>query len=234
MTRSDYFRYLELEHGAISRKYTPPGTIARYMQNHVFDAAFGVPEDKTYETIANRDGCVELYFPEGFQQLFAAFMHPDVEKYVATDGQHFADEPVTILLIAEEEERPVPCPGRGAVKVMHFLPKAKGLYLEDYLQYWDEAHERALAKSPYAAGQLRKYVRSVRLPQTDNVKGHFGAEAMPVYDGVASLWFDHVEALGAFREYWKELRAFPANFADWTNSFFLYTREVTIMGDGAI
>jgi len=231
MTRSDYFRYIELEHGAISRKYTPAGALTKYVQNHVFDSAFGVPDDNTYHTIANRDACVELHFPEGFQQLYATFMHPDVEKYVATDGQHFADEPVTILLIAEEEEKPVPNPGLGAVKVMHFLPKAKGVYLEDYLQYWNEAHEAALAKCSYTVEQVRKYVQSVRLPQTENVKGHFRAEALAVYDGVSSLWFDTVETLGAFRQYWKELRAFPKDFVDWTNSFFLCTREVTIIGN---
>ena len=231
MTRSDYFRYLELEHGAISRKYTPPGTLTRYIQNHVFDSAFGTPEDSTPQTVANRDGCVELHFPHGFEQLFSCFMHPDVEKHIASDGQHFADERVTLLLIAEEEEKPVPNPGLGAVKVMHFLPRAQGLYLEDYLQYWEEAHAAALARSTYASQQLRKYVQSVRLPQTDNVKGHFRAEAMPVYDGVASMWFDNVEALGAFRQYWDQLRAYPKKFVDWTNSFFLYTREVTIIGN---
>ena len=231
MTRSDYFRYLELEHGAISRKYNPGGILRKYIQNHVFDSAFGTLGDKTYTTVANRDACVELFFPDGFQQLYACFMDPDVEKYVASDGKHFADEPVTLLLIAEEEEKPVPNPGLGAVKVMHFLPKAEGVYMEAFVQYWGEAHEAALANVPLAAAQLRKYVQSVRLPQTDNVKAHFGAAAMPVYHGVASLWYDGVETLGAFRQYCDAFCGYPKAFVDWSNSFFLYTREVTIIGN---
>ncbi len=239
LTRADYFRYLQHVHGTISHKFPQP-TMDYYMQNHVLDGAFGTTAEPTHENeIAERDGCVELAF-DSFPNLYACFFHPDIVKWVASDGKFFADERNTIVLISEEYEKPVPNPkdafnpgyglaeGVGAAKVMQFLKRADGVFLEDYYQYWNEAHGFAMERSPYCCEQLRRYVQSHRLAQTDNVKAHFGVEHVPNYDGVASYWFDTPDHLGAFRQYHEALQKFPKKWANWAQSFFLYVREVPI------
>jgi len=210
-----------------------------YVQNHVLDGAFGTTADPTHLQIADRDGAVELSFAT-FQDLFAVFEHPDVKKWVASDGKFFADEPNTIFMITEEYEIPVPNPqdrfnpgyglvsGVGSGKVMQWLKRAAGVFLEDYYQYWNEAHEYAMERAPFFKENVRRYVQSHRLPQSDNVKEHFGAGDIPIYDGVASYWFDTAEYFGAFREYNEQLMSFPKRWVDWSRSFFLYVREVPI------
>ena len=238
LTRADYFRYLQHVHGTISHRFSQP-RMGYYVQNHVVDGAFGTTSEPTHSQIADRDAAVELAFDD-FPSLFSVFMHPDVEKWVASDGKFFADEPNTIFMISEEFETPVPnpldtfnpgyglAPGHGGAKVMQFLKRADGVYLEDYYKYWDEAHRFAMEQSPYCREQIRRYVQSHRLCQSDNVKGHFGAGDIPVYDGVASYWFDTPDHLGAFRQYNDALRKFPTKWVDWSRSFFLYVKEVYI------
>ena len=53
----------------------------------------------------------------------------------------------------------------------------------------------------------------------------------PVFDLVASHWFDTMEQAGAFRQYNEALQAYPIKFADWSRSFFLYVRQVVIIRD---
>ncbi len=238
LTRADYFRYLQFVHGTISHKYSRP-EMGWYTQNHVIDSAFGTTAEPTYSWIANRDAAVELSFAS-FPDLFASFMHPDVVKWVASDGKFFADERNTIVLISEEYEKPVPNPqdtfnpgyglasGVGAAKVMQFLMRADGIFLDDYYQYWNEAHEYAVERAPFFREQLRRYVQSHRLAQTANVKAHFGTQEVPDYDGVASYWFDTDAYFGAFRQYNEGLMKFPKKWVNWSMSFYLYVREVPI------
>jgi hypothetical protein len=53
----------------------------------------------------------------------------------------------------------------------------------------------------------------------------------PVFDMIVSFWFDSMEQAGAFRQYNEALQAFPKKFANWSKSFFLYTRQVPIIRD---
>lgn len=238
LTQADYFRYLQFVHGTLSHIFARP-EMGWYVQNHVTDGAFGTTAEFTHNQIANRDAAVELSFTS-FQNLMATFEHPDVKEWVASDGKFFADEPNTIFVIAEEVEKPVPnpkdtfnpgygrAPGVGAGKVMQWLKRAEGVYLEDYQQYWDEAHEYAMEHAPFFRENVRRVVQSHRLAQSDNVKGHFGAVEVPIYDGVASYWLDTAEYYAAFREYNDALMAFSKTWVDWSRSFYLYVRQVTI------
>ncbi|MCX8021730.1 MAG: EthD domain-containing protein [Syntrophorhabdaceae bacterium] len=238
LTKADYFRYLQFIHGTISHKFSRP-EMGWYTQNHVIDSAFGTTKDSTYGGIANRDAAVELSFAS-FPDLYACFMHPDVVKWVASDGKFFADEPNTIVMITEEYEKPVPNPldtfnpgyglasGVGAGKVMQFLRRAEGVFLDDFYQYWNEAHEYAMENAPYCRKELRRYVQSHRLAQSDNVKAHFGTVNVPDYDGVASYWFDTPYHLSAFREYNEALMNYEKRWCDWSMSFYLFVKEVPI------
>lgn len=242
LTRAEYQRYIEFYHGTIAREER--FRIGSYIQNHVIDGAFGALADATHQQVADRDAVVELYF-DNFPDMLAT-LEPATPSNASKDGQFFADECTNIIVMAEEEEIPVPTPltqfnpglgivqGVGALKVMHFIMRDDAVYREDYYQYWREAHENALEKAPYAREQLRRCVLNRRCRINDNdgaARKHFKMIDPPVYDMVTSLWFDTMEQAGAFRQYNEALQAYPKKFANWSRSFYLYTRQVAIIRD---
>lgn len=244
LTRADYFRYIEHYHGTVAR--LERFKIDRYIQNHVIDGAFGVLSDTDHKNrVADRDGVVELHFSE-FRDMIATLEPQGVTQSRANqDGKFFADEPNNIILMAEEIELPVlnPLPkfnpglgepGMGAVKVMQFIMRKPEVFPQDFYRLWRRAHDEALACSPYAQEMFRRVVVSLRSRVNDNdaaARAHFRMVDPPVYDMEVSFWLDSMENVGAFRQYLEAIQASPLDFADWSQSFFLYTRPVRIIDD---
>ncbi|MFO1465734.1 MAG: EthD domain-containing protein [Steroidobacteraceae bacterium] len=242
LTRAEYQRYLEFYHGSIARQERLK--IRSYVQNHVIDGAFGVLEDPTHQQVCERDAVVELQF-DTFPDMLAT-LEPATPSAASSDGRYFADERTNIIVMAEEEEVPVPAPvpafnpglgiisGVGALKVLLYLMRAEPVYPEDYLRYWREAHEYAMQRAPYAREQMRRCVLNRRCRANDNdaaARKHFKMVDPPVYDMVVTQWYDTLEQAGAFRQYHEALRSFPTAFVDWSRSFYLYTRQVVIIRD---
>ena len=242
LTRAEYFRYIEHYHGTIARQERLK--IRSYVQNHVIDGAFGTLDDATHEQVADRDAVVELLF-DTFPDMLAT-LEPAVPSAASQDGRFFADERNNIVVMAEEEEIPVPAPmttfnpglgivsGVGALKVLLYVMRADDVYREDYYQHLRAAHEFALEHAPYAREQLRRCVFNRRCRANDNdaaARKHFKMVDPPVYDAVVTQYYDTLEQAGAFRQYHEALRRFPANFANWSKSFYLYTRQVSIILD---
>ncbi|MGA3127482.1 MAG: EthD domain-containing protein [Candidatus Korobacteraceae bacterium] len=242
LTRAEYFRYIEYYHGTIARQER--FKIDSYIQNHVIDGAFGVLSDTAHQQISDRECVVELTF-NNFPEMIET-LEPDHPSDAAQDGKFFADEPNNVIVMAEEEEIPVPNPlttfnaglgivkSVGALKVMQYIMRDDEVYREDYYQYWREAHAAALEKSPYAREQMRRCVMNKRCRINDNdgaARKHFKMVDPPVYDLVVSMWFDTTEQVGAFRQYNEALQAYPKKFANWSKSFFLYVRQVPIIRD---
>ena len=215
-----------------------------YIQNHVIDGAFGTLADDTHLQIADRDAVVELCF-DNFRD-FITTLEPAVPGPAASDGKFFADEPNSITVMAEEVEIPVfsPLPSFnpglglvknvGGLKVLHFIMRDPGVFPEDYYLYWREAHDAALEKSPYAKSQLRRCVLNKRCRLGENdaaARKHFKMVDPPIYDAVVALWFDTMEQAGAFREYFDAMLTYEKKFADWSRSFFLYTKQIVIIRD---
>lgn len=242
LTRSEYQRYLEFNHGTISREKR--FKISQYIQNHVIDGAFGTLADDTHHQVAERDAVVELYF-DNFTDMIET-LEPKEPSAASDDGKFFADERNSITVMAEEEEIPVPSPltsfnpglglvkGVGALKVLQYIMRQDDIFPEDFHKYWREAHEAALEKSPYAKAQLRRCVANKRCRVNDNdaaARKHFKMVDPPRYDLVTSLWFDTMEQAGAFREYNEALQSYSKKFADWSKSFYLYTKQIVIIRD---
>jgi hypothetical protein len=244
LTKAEYLRYIEHYHGTVAR--LERFKIDRYIQNHVLDGAFGVLSDTEHHNkVADRDGVVELHFSE-FRDMLATLEPEGVTQSRANqDGRFFADEPTNVIVMAEETELPVANPrpkfnpglgepGVGALKVMHFIMRKPDVYPNDYYTLWRQAHDEALAASPYAQEQFRKIVVSTRSRVNDNdaaARAHFRMVDPPVYDMVVSIWVDSIEQVGAFRQYVEVLQASPLEFADWSESFYLYVRPVRIIDD---
>lgn len=244
LTRAEYFRYIEHYHGTVAR--LERSTIDRYIQNHVIDGAFGVISDTCHKNATtDREGVVELYFSE-FRDMIESLDPQGVEQSRASqDGKFFADEPTNIIVMAEETELPVVNPrpgfnpglgepGCGAVKVMHYIMRKPQIFPNDYHRLWRQAHDEAMAKSPYAQEMFRKIVLSRRSRVNDNdaaARAHFRMVDPPVYDMVVSITLDSMEQVGAFRQYLEAMLGSPLGFADWSQSFFLYVRPVRIIDD---
>lgn len=242
LTRAEYQRYLEFYHGTIARQERMK--IRTYVQNHVIDGAFGLLSDETHQQVCERDAVVELQF-DNFRDMLET-LEPATPSAASQDGRFFADERANIIVMAEEEEIPVPSPlpafnpglgivtGVGALKVLLYVMRADDVYREDYLRYFREAHEHAMERASYAREQLRRCVMNIRCRANDNdaaARKHFKMVDPPVYDMVVTHWYDTLEHAGAFRQYYEVLRSYPKAFANWSKSFYLYTRQVVIIRD---
>jgi hypothetical protein len=126
MTHAECMAYHHQVHGRISREV--PLTLRRYVQNHVFDSAFGSSRASSHEQVVARDSVSELCWDD-LDGMRATFMHPDVQQKIGPDGVNFAEVSTTANLVAYEVEMPVLHPGPGDVKLMHFLRAAKGIDL---------------------------------------------------------------------------------------------------------
>lgn len=232
MTHAEYMAYVYQIHGAISREN--PVTLRRYVQNHTFDAAFGTLAQAEHSMPISRDSVTELYW-DSMESMGQTFAHEHVRTKVGPDGRNFADQSASLSLVAVEAEQPVHQPRAGAgAKVMHFLRAAPGLALEDFFARWAKAHELAMLAEPLAAATVRRCVHSQQLPQANAMLAYFNGKDAPIFEGVASLWYDDPSTIGAFRAYERALldinsRAETA-FYQPAHSFFLYTTEVDILG----
>ena len=91
-----------------------------------------------------------------------------------------------------------------------------------------------MARSPYAEEMFRKVVISKRSRVNDNdaaARAHFRMVDPPVYDLVVSITLDSMEHVSAFRQYFDAMVESEPAFADWSESFFLYTKPVRIIDD---
>lgn len=229
MTHQEYCDYVRDVHGALT-KANPLG-VKRYVQNHVFDSAFGAETDSLYHQVFHRDSVTELWF-ENWTTLGQTFANRYVQEVIAPDGAKFSDMEVAINLMTCELPFDVPHPGEGSVKVLHFIKKPDSLEPDEFLERWTSAHAGVLANQPSFAAALRKYVqnRPIEAPGGRQTK-HFGGEGMPTYDGIGCMWFDGQQGLQEFRSYQRKLEALGGNahFIDSSRSFFLYAREVVII-----
>jgi hypothetical protein len=233
MTHAEFLAYVQHVHGAISNQN--PVLLRRYVQNHVFDAAFGSSAEAVHAQTVARDSVTELWW-DNPQDMAATFGHEHVRSKVGPDAANFGDTSRTLSVVAVEAEQPVPNPGPrpGAcgAKVLHVLRMADGLALPAFFERWAAAHERALAAAPAAAAAVRRCVHNRQLSEFNPMLAYFGAKDVPVYEGVASLWFDDTASVGAFRAYERALLAInnepDAAFYQPALSFFVYATEVPI------
>jgi len=244
LTRAEYQRYIEFYHGTIARQER--FKIDSYVQNHVIDGAWGLLSDADHENkVVDRDAVVEISF-KNFRDMMET-LEPAVPSAASQDGKFFANESTNIIVMAEEEEIPVPTPlttfnpglgivkGVGALKVLQYIMRDEEVYPEDYKKSWRMAHEEAVEKAPYYKEQARRVQANWRCRANDNdgaARKHFKMVDPPVYDLVVTHWFDTMEQVGAFRQYVEAMQnSAGPKFANWSKSFYLYTKQIVIIRD---
>jgi len=218
MTHREYLEYIEHVHGVLSRKYNP-GTLVKYVQNHIYDSAFGYRPDKAYQINAGYDSITELYF-EDFPSMGMCFGDPNIIKYIASDGENFAEESLTIPLVVQEHEVEVSNPQENGMKVVYYIKKQDGIDIETYHKLWDEANAEIL---PEMQGVYR-YIKNI--PVAMGNSEHFHNDGSTNYEGCASVWVDSMES---FRKYQRAMEAKSEGFFSPTHSFFVCCDEVYII-----
>ncbi len=229
MTHAEYLAYIQHVHGALAVE--KPVTLQRYVQNHVFDSAFGTAAEASHSMVVARDSVTELYW-DSPQDMQTTNQHEHIRTKMGPDGANFSDRPSALSLVATEVEQAVPRPGRGSgAKTLHFIRAAEGLALPEFFERWAKAHALALERAPDAAAAVRRCTHSHLLPEFNPTLKYFGGLEV-FYEGVASLWFDSTATVGAFRAYERALIEINANpktaFYRPAQSFFLYATEVLI------
>jgi hypothetical protein len=228
MTLQEYFRYIRDVHGALSR--ANPLSIQRYVQNHVFDSAYGAGTDRAYQTLFHRDSVTELYFDD-FAAMMRTFTDPYVRDVIGPDGAKFNDLSTSLAMLARDVELDVPQPGSAPVKVMHFLRKPAELTPDRFADRLRSVVEAVLRESPEIAISVRRAVLTQSIPDETGLMAYFGAKDMPSYEMVVNLWFEEAVALPAFRAWQQafEARLGQPPFYEPSHAFFLMTREVEII-----
>lgn len=230
MTHAEYIAYIHRVHAELSRANTL--TLKRYVQNHVFDAAFGIRGDATHNMVVSRDSVTELFW-DSFEAMGQTFAHPYTKEVIGPDAVNFADMRMTLSMIADEVELPVASPGPGDAKVMQFLKKVPDLALDTFFERWTQAHEQALRDEPLVAAALRRATQNRQNPKGDPLLAYFGGAEADRYAGITSLWFDDAGSIGLFRRYEAALQRANAQeglaFYLPSSSFFLYAREIGVL-----
>lgn len=102
------------------------------------------------------------------------------------------------------------------VKAIYFLKRKPGMGLDEFGEYWRTRHAEAVRKVP----GLRRYV------QCHTIRSGYRARE-PVYDGVAELWYDDVDAMRRIADSPASRAALAddAAFLDMSRMDFILTEE---------
>ncbi len=106
------------------------------------------------------------------------------------------------------------------VKIVYCITKKAGLSDEEFFRYWKNVHGPIGARIP----GLRRLVQSHRVSVA-------GDKSAADYDGVAELWFEHIEALLAARQSaeWRASSEDEANFVDRSKVAYLVSEEHVVV-----
>ncbi|MGG1617564.1 EthD domain-containing protein [Paenibacillus sp. NRS-1782] len=227
MTHEEFIDYVKHIHGYKITSANPLG-IYEYIQNYVYDAAYGAKSDVLdggYKIVYGRDSVTELYF-EDAEAMAKTFSDPYVHKVVGPDGPNFSDLGKSLPFLVTEEEVEVTNPSPGGIKIFYFIKKNDTLSSEEFNRLWFEAHNEIMTSHEGVRSQLRRFINNVQVSAGES--NYFGSTETISYDGVATMWFD---TTAAFRMYQSELALIAQRMGDFINqsaTFFLYTDPLTI------
>jgi len=222
MTHAEFVAYNVDVHAVMVRNH--PARIKRYLQNDIFDGAFGRTGDSAFDVLVGRDNVTELYFDD-INALVANATDPSRDHHYK-DGINYAEQRTAIVMIATEAELEVAHPGGGRLKVYHFLRRSDGVAESDFAGLWRSAFERAVSASGNAT-HLRRVVWSDPTPEGKPIIDARGYSQN--YHGYSTFWYDR-EEMGAvkFRAYLDALEALADGAIDHSRTFFLLAREQVI------
>ena len=186
-------------------------SIRKYVQSHTLLSGYRKGEPAY-------DGIAEVWFDD--TQAMRAVTQTAEYGAVRADEPNFIDLSTMGSIITEEhviKDGPIPLNG---VKNVEFVTHKPGMSIEAFQQYWREVHGPLGAAIPV----VRRYVQS-HTRRTIYDRGR-----TPIYDGVASTWFDDTQAMrvSATTPEYARVRADEPNFIAPGQLPFIITREHVI------
>ena len=208
MSVEAFQNYWRATHAGIVVKM--PG-IRKYVQSHTLLSGYRKGEPAY-------DGIAEVWFDD--TQVMRAVTQTAEYGAVRADEPNFIDLSTMGSIITEEhviKDGPIPLNG---VKNVEFVTHKPVMSIEAFQQYWREVHGPLGAAIPV----VRRYVQS-HTRRTIYDRGR-----TPIYDGVASTWFDDTQAMrvSATTPEYARVRADEPNFIAPGQLPFIITREHVI------
>jgi uncharacterized protein (TIGR02118 family) len=124
------------------------------------------------------------------------------------------------------------------IKLVFCLRRAAGMSREEFQRYWLETHA-PLVRERAEALSVRRYVQLHSVPDEISLLVAGDRNPPEPFDGVAELWFDSLEAIGAngaredARTAGQELLADERRFIDLERSPFFFADEHVVVGEAA-
>ena len=154
-----------------------PG-VRRYVQSHTLASTYAAGEP-VY------DGIAEVWADS--TDALRAMTRSPAYTAVQADEAEFIDRATIGIVVTEEHVMKDGAVLVDSVKRVTFLTRKPGLSVEEFQRHWRDVHGPLAAKM----ASLRRYV------QSHTRSSAYAAGRAPAWDGVASAWFDSVDAIRA-------------------------------------
>jgi uncharacterized protein (TIGR02118 family) len=208
MSLEDFRKYWLEEHAPLVLKV--PGLV-KYVQSHTMDHGY-----REHEPIY--DGIAELWYEnlDDMRKTAGTALSRDT----MADNEKYVDLSKFGFILTKEriqKENPVE---PNAPKMVAFAKKRPDLSFEAFQSHWNTIHGKLGRAVPGA----RRYVQCHPIPSS------YANGRMPLYDGVAEVWFDSEEAMrsGPQTPEYKAVIADEPNFLA-ENAKFIITTEHIIL-----
>ncbi len=220
LTRAEFASYLRNVHGELAA--AQPLGVDRYVQNHVFDGAYGTASDSAYTGVSSRDLITELWFADA-TAMQRTFADPYSQTTLRSDGKKFNDFSTATGAITREETLTACLRDAGSYKVFYYI-KSAGAGGADVAAGIRSAHA-GFMMTAHDARLIEECVMSVPVSQATNAQ-HFGGTDAPAFDAIVMLRFANEADLAIFRPYQRHAEA--TGLIDASGSFFVFAREIVI------
>lgn len=169
----DFRSYWLNEHAAIIRAIPE---LRRYVASITLPSAY-----RNREPLY--DGISEVWFDD--EDAMRSTADSPARRAASADDTKFVDMSKAGSIVVDEIVQKEGTPRDGAVKMFSLLTRKPGTGVAEFQAYWRTHHGPLAAKIP----QVRRYVQCHVRPSA------YTDGRVPLYDGVAELWFDSFQAV---------------------------------------
>ena len=216
MTHAEYSRYMKDTHARLvmgSRAMS--GLIRAYIQQHVFDAAYG-----SLATLTRYDS-VSHIMADTVEDHLAATRTRDYQEVIAPDEPNFADGRTAVFTMLEESALALPVAGASPHRLLYYGVCKPGIDRVELQESWIDAHAQVVASTPGVVGSVRHAVLNRVKPMPD---------AQPAFDAMGELGFLERSDVPAMRDYVAMMEERLASLLDTDRGFLLLADAVLVRG----
>lgn len=216
MTHAQYSRYMKDSHARlVTGSETMSGLVRAYIQQHVFDAAYGpLAPPSRYDSVSH-------IMADSIGDHLAATKTRDYREVIAPDEPNFADGRTAVFTMLEEVALALPVAGASPHRLLHYGVCKQGIAPAALQDGWIAAHAQVVAADP-------RVLRSVRRAVLNRVKP--APDGQPAFDAMGELGFLERGDVPAMCDYVAMMEERLAPLLDTDRSFFLLADAVPVRG----